>query len=92
LAAVSYSSEISDPSARQQEILRLDAGLDVQALALRLRDQAAQDVAGGLRDLLALHDRVGGDPCDLGLPRQLDDRGRVGHGQHVGMGGRHVEP
>jgi hypothetical protein len=39
-----------------------------------------------------LHHAIGGDPGDLGLPGQLDDRGRVGHGQHVRMRGRHVEP
>ena len=77
---------------RDQEELGLDAGLHAHAVGRRFGDQPLQRGARRLRDRLVLHDAVGGDPGDLRLPRQLDDRGRVGNGQHVGMRRRQVEP
>ena len=47
---------------------------------------------GACATVLAVHHAVGGDPGDLRLPRQLDDRLRIGHAEQVGMGRRHVEP
>ena len=45
-----------------------------------------------LLDRLARHPGIGRQPADLGLPRQLDQAGRVRHRQHVRIGRRHVEP
>ncbi len=77
---------------RDQEEFGLDPGLDAQAHPGGLGQQPLEHVARRLRDRLALHVKVGGDPGDLGLPGQLRDRGGIGHCKEVGMRGRQVQP
>ena len=77
---------------QDHEVLALDPGLHVVAVARRLRDHALEHLSRILRHRLAIHHQVAGDPCDLGLPRKLDRRAEVGHHQDVGVRRRHVEP
>ena len=51
-----------------------------------------QDIARRLRDGLAAHPEVGGQPADFRLPGQLDQAVGSGIDEHVGIGRRHVEP
>jgi hypothetical protein len=77
---------------RDQEILALDPGLHVVAQGCCLFDLALQgDPRRGL-DFLAVHPQIGGQPAHLGLPGQLDQTVRVGHGEHVRVGRGHVQP
>ena len=76
----------------QEKELAFHAGLEGEALVGGLGDHPLQDVARGLLDQLAVHVRIGGEPADLALPRQLDQARRIGNGEHVGVGRRHVEP
>ena len=54
-------------------------------------EHVLQDDARRLGDVLVLHDAVGGDPGDLLLPGQLDERRRVGHAEQIRVRRRHVE-
>ena len=80
------------PVRRDQEEFALNTGLHGVAVHRRRPDQALQHDARRLRDGLAGHPRIAGQPADLRLPRQLDQAGRIGHHQHVRIGRRHVEP
>ena len=75
-----------------QEELAFDAGLHCKAGVCRLRHHLLENVAGRLLDQLAVHVGVGGEPADLALPGKLDQARWIGNGEHVGIGGRHVEP
>ena len=75
-----------------QEKLAFDAGLQRIAGLRGLRRHLLQDVARRLLNQLAVHVRVGGEPADLALPGKLDQARWIGNGEHVGIGGSHVEP
>ncbi len=75
-----------------QKELGFDAGLDAEACGGGLFRLPFQHHARRLLHRPAFHGAVGGDPRHVLLPRQLDDRGRIGHGQNVGMGGGEIEP
>ena len=77
---------------REQEILALDAGLHPVSGGVRALDLALQHHPGRGFDRGAVHPQIGGEPADLAVPGKLDQALRVGDGEHVGIGGRHVEP
>ena len=77
---------------RNQEKFRLHARLDPEPFARRLSDELFQHHARRLLHRLAFHHAIGSDPGDILFPRKLDDRGSVGHGKKIGMGGRQIEP
>ncbi len=77
---------------RDDEVFALDPGLHPPAVLGRGRDLALEDDAGRALDLLAVHPEIGREPADLGPPGQPGEALRIGHREHVRIGGRHVEP
>jgi hypothetical protein len=58
---------------------KLAADLELVAQLLGVGELVAQDRARAERPRLALDGDVAGEPRDLGLPRELGERARVGH-------------
>ncbi|CAI8326003.1 MAG: Uncharacterised protein [Rhodospirillaceae bacterium] len=77
---------------RKQEEFGLHPGFDAQAIGLGAGKQAVEYVARGLLHQFVFHHQISGDPGDFALPRQLDHRGRVRHGEHVGVRRGHIQP
>ena len=61
-----------------------------RAAFLVTRDKS--DDARRLFHRLVFHDAIGSNPGHILFPRQLDHRGWVRHGPHVGVGGRQIKP
>ncbi len=78
---------------RDQEELGLDAGLDAAGPRTPPRRSAGASVSrGACATVLSSIMQLAATQATSRLPRQLDDRIRVGHRQHVGMRRRQVEP
>ena len=74
------------PVGAEKEELAFHAGLELVAGLGGLGDHPLQDIARRVLDRLAVHVGVGGEPADLGFPRQLDQARRIGNGENVGVG------
>jgi len=80
------------PSVRaQHEELGLHPGLQPVALCLGDGELVLQHVARRVLDRLAAQMKVGREPADFGLPRELDQARRIGDRKHVGIGRGQVE-
>jgi hypothetical protein len=77
---------------RGQKIFAFDAGLQHVSFGGGGSYRPLEHLAGILRNIGTVHDEVGGDPGNFGLPWQLDQAVGIWRGQYVGIGRRHVEP
>ena len=80
------------PVGRDQEIFGLDAGFHRITELGGTRDLAFKHDTRRRRDLAPIHPQIRRQPRDLRLPRQPHQTIGVRHGEHIGVGGRHVEP
>ena len=70
----------------EQKIFSLDTGLDMHTFGGGLVNQTLQHIARCLINTFAFHHTICCHPCNIRLPRQLDDRCRIWNRKHVWMG------
>ncbi len=77
----------------EEEVFALYTCFDPVAKVCGLLDRVFEDYSGGLSEEYSCNIvEIGGEPCNFGLPGELNQAIGVGDGEDVGVGGGEVEP